>query len=253
MERETRARTIESDTASERETLLRCVDVVQEYRRGGDGSFLPWRERAGVTVRALDGVSLGVREGEFVGIEGPSGSGKSTLVHLLAGLLTPTSGRVELAGVDISDRSARERSRLRHRNVGLVFQRFQLLPSLSARANVALPLVQSGVSKRERRERAFDLLERVGLGDRATHTPGQLSGGEQQRVAIARALVTDPPVLLMDEPTGELDRETGSNILDHVIEFSDDRVVVVASHDEKVLDRTDRRVRLVDGRRDDAP
>jgi putative ABC transport system ATP-binding protein len=132
--------------------------------------------------------------------------------------------------------------------VGLVFQRFHLLPSLSARGNVALPLVEAGVKKRDRRARATELLDAVGLGDRTTHTPDELSGGEQQRVAIARALVTDPDLLLMDEPTGELDSETSARVLGTVQSIATGRAIVIASHDEQTLDATDRLVRLHDGR-----
>lgn len=203
-------------------------------------------------MTALDGVTLAVRPGEVIGIEGPSGSGKSTLLHLLAGLDTPTRGTIELAGVDISTRSERARARLRLDHVGLVFQRFHLLPALSARSNVAVPLVERGVRKRERRERAESLLERVGLADRVTHTPGELSGGEQQRVAIARALATDPGLIIADEPTGELDTETGAAILDVFDDLAaDGRGIVVASHDTPTLERTTRRVVLHDGKRVD--
>ena len=237
-----------TDEAYRRETAVKCERVVREYRRGG-GSWLPFgddrRERP--TVRALDGVSLSVDRGEFVGLSGPSGSGKSTLVHLLAGLDQPTEGTVTLAGEDVESLSTAELTRLRLDHVGIVFQRFHLLPSLSARANVALPLVEQGVPKGERRERAADLLDRVGLGDRLSHRPDELSGGEQQRVAVARALVTDPLVLFADEPTGELDTETGEQVLALFEDLADDRAVVLASHDERALDRTDRTVHLVDG------
>ncbi|MCW8172700.1 ABC transporter ATP-binding protein [Natrialba swarupiae] len=177
----------------------------------------------------------------------PSGSGKSTILHAIAGLLVPTAGSVEILGTDITRLSDHERTRLRRRHVGIVFQRFHLLPSLSARANVALPLVQAGVPRSTRRERATTLLSDVGLSGRATHLPSELSGGECQRVAIARALATDPDVIVADEPTGELDTETGSTVLELLTDVGSDRAVVVASHDDDTLAITDRVVTLRDG------
>jgi putative ABC transport system ATP-binding protein len=216
--------------------------VSREYRRG--------RDRA-TRVVALDDVSVSIAPGTFLGITGPSGSGKSTLLHLLAALDTPTSGRVLLGGTDTAAISERQRTRLRLDHVGIVFQRFHLLPSLSARSNVALPLVERGVPKRERHRRADDLLSQVGLGDRVDHRPGELSGGEQQRVAVARALVNDPDLLVADEPTGELDSRTGEVVLDLLSEMAEDRAVVVASHDPAVGERADRHLALLDGRRVD--
>lgn len=221
-----------------------CESVSREYSRGG-------RLRGGLggpAVRALDGVSLSVRAGETVGIAGPSGSGKTTLLHLLAALETPTSGTVRLAGTDTAAVSERERAQLRLEHVGIVFQRFHLLPALSARANVALPLVELGLGKADRRERAENLLDRVGLGDRVTHRPGELSGGERQRVAMARALATDPDLVVADEPTGELDTTTSERVLDLLGSLDDETAVVIASHDEQALDRADRRLNLRDGR-----
>lgn len=193
-------------------------------------------------------VSIEIREGEYLSISGPSGSGKTTLIHLLAALDLPSSGSVKFDGQDVSSLSKRARTRLRLDRIGLVFQRFHLLPSLTARSNVALPLVERGVDKSTRRRRATTLLERVGLGDRLTHRPSQLSGGEQQRVAIARALVNDPDFLLADEPTGELDSETGRRILDIFEELAGDHAVVIASHDDRVAEAAGRRLRLRDGR-----
>jgi putative ABC transport system ATP-binding protein len=218
--------------------------VTRRYSRGRGGDE--------ADVVALSDVSLSVAAAEFVGVTGPSGSGKSTLLHLLGALDTPTSGRIELAGTDVTDLSERARARLRLRHVGLVFQRFHLLPALSARANVALPLVERGVSKAERRERAARQLERVGLGDRLTHRPGELSGGEQQRVAVARALVTDPDLLLADEPTGELDTSTGRRVLETLADLAtgeSECAVIMASHDPQAIDAAERVVRLRDGRR----
>lgn len=237
-------RSVDDGAGRNDDPVVRCDDVVREYRRGST-SFFGTDDRP--TVEALSGVSLAIRRGELVGIAGPSGSGKSTLLHLLAALDTPTSGEVTLAGRPLSGLSERRRTRVRLDHVGIVFQHFHLLPALSARANVALPLVQRGVGKSARRARAEDLLDRVGLADRATHRPGQLSGGEQQRVAIARALATDPDLLIADEPTGELDTETGEIILDVLATLRDEQAVVIASHDQQALDRAGRLVRLQDG------
>ncbi|WP_226480304.1 ABC transporter ATP-binding protein [Natrinema amylolyticum] len=237
------------DRADEREsaTAVRLEGVTHEYGSTG-GRFRSGDER---TVTALRDVSIDVPTGTIVGLEGPSGSGKSTVLHAVAGLLVPTAGSVELRGTDLAALSDAERTRMRRRHIGIVFQRFHLLPSLSARANVALPLVQSGVPRAARRDRATELLEAVGLGDRATHLPGELSGGERQRVAIARALSTDPDVIVADEPTGELDTATGRDVLEVLTDVGRDRAVVVASHDEATLDVADRVVTLCDGRVDD--
>ena len=224
--------------------VVSCHNVTRRYSRGADSLF---SSQSQPTVKALDSISSEIYPGEFVGIAGPSGSGKSTLLHLLAGLDTPTQGQVTLAGTDTTDLSEQRRARLRLETVGIVFQHFYLLPSISACSNVALPLVEHGVGKRTRRERATELLERVDLADRVGHKPGELSGGEQQRVAIARALVTDPDVVIADEPTGELDTKTGEQIIKVLSESADDRAVIVASHDERVLERTDRIIRLRDG------
>lgn len=223
--------------------LVNCQHASRTYRRK-ESRF----SRGGETVTALDDVTLQVEASETVGIAGPSGSGKSTLLHLLAALDTPTSGTVKINGVDVSELSDRKRTKLRLEDIGLVFQRFYLLQSLSARGNVALPLVEQGVGRRERRARAEEVLEQVGLGDRIRHRPGSLSGGEQQRVAVARALVTDPALVVADEPTGELDTETGAQVLD-VLTAQDDRAVVIASHDDRALRRTDRQIELLDGQR----
>lgn len=232
--------------SSSQPPVVRCSAVTRRYTRGSESWFS--RNRDHPTVIALDDVSVSISAGEFVGIAGPSGSGKSTLLHLLAGLDTPSSGSVHLAGTATASLSERKRARLRLENVGIVFQHFHLLPSLSARGNVALPLIEQGVGKRTRRKRATNLLQRVGLGDRVGHKPGELSGGEQQRVAIARALVTNPELLIADEPTGELDTATGDRILDVLSTTAEDRAVVVASHDEDVLEQTDRVIRLRDGK-----
>ena len=224
-------------------TAVRFDDVTHEYGSSGRR----FRTNGDRSVTALCDVSFAVRTGEVVGLTGPSGSGKSTALHAVAGLLVPTAGTVELLGTDLTTLSNRARLRTRRRHVGIVFQRFHLLPSLSARANVALPLVQAGYSKRRRRERATTLLERVGLGDRVSHLPGELSGGEQQRVAIARALATDPDVIVADEPTGELDTATGAAVLELLSDLADDRTVLIATHDVSVLSVVDRTISLRDG------
>lgn len=224
--------------------IIACESVSHVY--GGNGGRF---RRSTPTVQALTDVSIGVDAGEFVCITGASGSGKSTLLHLLAGLDTPTEGTVILQDTDLGACSGRERVRVRRDGIGIVFQRFHLLPALTARANVALPLVEQGVTKGERRARAETLLERVGLEDRVSHRPGELSGGEQQRVAIARALVTEPALVVADEPTGELDSTTGGAVLELLQELpSGERAVIVASHDERVATLADRCIELRDGR-----
>ena len=231
------------------ELVVTCSDVSRTFSRGGTGGWLSDDSRPAETVTAVANVSLAVSRGELVGLAGPSGSGKSTLLHLLAGLDVPSSGRVTLAGHAVSSLTARERTALRLKHVGVVFQHFHLLASLSARANVATPLIERGDSKQQRRARATTLLEQVGLGNRTTHTPSELSGGEQQRVAVARALATAPDLVIADEPTGELDTATGERVLDVFADVATDRAVIIASHDPQVLDRVDRVIRLRDGHR----
>ena len=243
------SRSSTKDPADDRESTaaVRLDGVSHEYGSSG-GRFRSSEERA---VTALRDVSFDVPTGTIVGLEGPSGSGKSTILHAVTGLLVPTAGSVTLRGTDLAALSDAERTRMRRRHIGIVFQRFHLLPSLSARANVALPLVQAGVPRSDRRARAESLLEAVGLGDRTTHLPGELSGGERQRVAIARALSTDPDVIVADEPTGELDTATGSDVLELLTDIGRDRAVLVASHDAATLSVADRVITLRDGRVDD--
>ncbi len=203
----------------------------------------------GELVRALDGVSFDVREGEWVAIVGQSGSGKSTLMNLLGCLDTPTAGRYVLAGTDVGTLADDALADLRNREIGFVFQTFQLLARATALANVELPLVYRGLPRRERRERAEAALRSVGLANRMHHRPNELSGGQQQRVAIARALVGEPSILLADEPTGNLDSQTGEEI---VRLFADlharGHTLILVTHEPRLAARCPRAIRLMDGR-----
>ena len=203
----------------------------------------------GETVHALRGVSLAVQPGEYVAIAGPSGSGKSTLLQLVGGIDTPSGGTVELLGTRLESLGDRELTRLRLTRLGFVFQRFHLLPVLSARENIELPMAEAGVAAPGRRARARELLEYVGLRHREGHRATQLSGGEMQRVAIARALANRPAILLADEPTGELDAATGREILDLFRRLNQDgTTLVVVTHDERLAAEAGRVVHMLDGR-----
>jgi putative ABC transport system ATP-binding protein len=227
----------------EREPVVEARDVTKEYRLPGD------RRVEGALVRALRGVSFSVAEAEFVSIVGPSGSGKSTLLHLLGALDRPTSGSLRFSGRDVAELDDAALARVRNTEIGFVFQQFQLLSRTSALANVMLPLVYRGIGKAERRERAADALTSVGLAHRLTHRPAQLSGGEQQRVAVARALVTEPRMLLADEPTGNLDTATGIQIMSLLRDLNAERGValVVITHDPDVSSQAPRQIRIRDG------
>ena len=201
-----------------------------------------------LTVDALAGITMDVFAGEYVAIMGPSGSGKSTLMHILGCLDVPTSGTYELAGTDVSQMTESQLAQVRNRQIGFVFQGFNLLPSLPAWRNVELPLCYAGVSRDERRARAIAALERVGLGDRVNHRPGELSGGQQQRVAVARALVTDPTLILADEPTGNLDSRSTADVLALLAELSDaGRTIMLITHEADVAAKSQRTVRVRDG------
>jgi putative ABC transport system ATP-binding protein len=200
-------------------------------------------------VHALQDVTLDVRPGEFVAIVGPSGSGKSTMMNILGCLDRPTAGRYLLAGTPVADLDDDALARLRSRSIGFVFQSYNLLPRTSALDNVSTPLLYQDVSRRERVARATAALERLGLGDRLDHEPSELSGGQQQRVAIARALVTDPAMLLADEPTGNLDTAAGRDVLELLLELNAaGRTVVLITHDPEVAKAASRQVHLLDGR-----
>ncbi|MDX2122941.1 MAG: ABC transporter ATP-binding protein [Gemmatimonadota bacterium] len=202
----------------------------------------------GEVVHALRGVSLTVRPGDYAAIVGPSGCGKSTLLQLLGGIDTPSRGSVALGGVPLHALSDRALTRLRLTRLGFVFQRFHLLPVLTARENVELPMAEAGASREERRARALELLDYVGLAARADHRATQLSGGEMQRVAIARALANRPAVILADEPTGELDAATGRGILDLFRRLSQDGVtLLVVTHDERLAAEAGRVIHMLDG------
>jgi len=232
----------DSELATHGGQIVYGEGVVKEYETGGE------------TVRALKGIDFGIEPAEFVAVVGPSGSGKSTLLNLLGLLDVPTAGTVRVEGDVVSTLSDRERTRRRKQTIGFVFQSFYLIPTLTALENVELPRMLDRTPQ-ETRNRATELLERVGLGDRLNHYPDELSGGQKQRVAIARALINDPALLLADEPTGNLDRDTGDRILDLFDDLrrDEDVAVVTVTHDDYVAEAANRVVNLIDGRVHDEP
>ncbi|PEN13393.1 ABC transporter ATP-binding protein [Longibacter salinarum] len=220
-------------------SLVTFDDVAKTYEMGSE------------TVTALTDISITIPQGQFVAVVGPSGSGKSTFLHLLSAMDRPSRGRITVGDWDLGSLDRQQQARFRRSMIGIIFQQFHLVPTMTARENVALPLILAGVAPSDRQGRAANALDIVGLGDRMDHRPAELSGGEQQRVAVARALVTDPPLLLADEPTGNLDSETGEQIIDlleHVHHEQGRTVVVVTHHFDEVQHVTERVLKLRDGR-----
>jgi putative ABC transport system ATP-binding protein len=232
---------------SDGESLLIAQDLRREYHMGDE------------LVRAVRGVSLRVNRGDYVAIVGPSGCGKSTLLNLIGGIDHPTVGSVTIDGMRIDQMSDAEATRFRLRHVGFVFQRFYLMPALTAIENVELPMAEARLPRNHRLRRARELLAYVGLGERCDHRPAQLSGGEQQRVAIARALANKPQLLVADEPTGELDAKTGTEMIELIAQVNrDGTTIIVVTHDEDLARATRRVVHMRDGvivddRRQDVP
>jgi putative ABC transport system ATP-binding protein len=219
------------------EPLIHLRDLVKDYRRGSE------------SVRVLDGLSLDINAGEFVALMGPSGSGKSTLLNLLGGLDRPTAGTLTIGGLEIGRLDDASLARWRADHIGFVFQMYNLLPVLTAERNVELPLLLTDLPAGERRRRAQAALALVGLSHRSQHRPRELSGGQEQRVGIARAIVTDPTILLCDEPTGDLDRKSGDEILDLLSELNRDhgKTILMVTHDPRAADRAGRQLHLDKG------
>jgi ABC-type lipoprotein export system ATPase subunit len=221
---------------SEAKSVVQLKAAAKHYPRGSE------------VVKALDGVDLSIDGAGMVAIVGPSGSGKSTLLHLIGAMDRPTRGEVIVAGQALNELPEKELTRFRRQTVGFVFQTFNLIPNLTALENVTLPMEFNKIEKAERDSRARRLLDQVGLGHRLTHRPGELSGGEQQRVAIARALANDPPLILADEPTGNLDTESGQKIYELLKEVARQRTVLVVTHAEPLARMADRVLHIKDGR-----
>ncbi len=217
--------------------LLDLKEITKEYKLGE------------TVVRALRGLDLSIEEGEIVAIMGPSGSGKSTLMHIIGALDTPSNGAAFLDGQDLEQLKEKQLVALRGKKIGFVFQTFNLIQTLTAQQNVELPMVFQGIRRAERAERAKELLGKVGLADRVRHKPSELSGGERQRVAIARALANDPEIILADEPTGNLDTESGASILEMLkgLRVDDGKTVIIVTHDPEATAIADRVIQLRDG------
>ncbi|HYR29584.1 MAG TPA: ABC transporter ATP-binding protein [Thermoanaerobaculia bacterium] len=225
---------VSAETAGK--ALIQLQNVTKTYDSGENA------------VQALKGIDLAIGRGEFISIIGPSGSGKSTLMHILGCLDSPSTGRYWLDGEDVAEMSGGQLARIRNKKLGFVFQTFNLLPRATVLKNVELPLLYAGIDSDDRRARALEALDRVGLANRAKHRPNELSGGQRQRVAIARALVNKPSMILADEPTGNLDQKTGSDILRLFEEVSSaNQTVILVTHDPAIAGRTQRRVKIVDG------
>ena len=220
------------------EPIVRATNVHKSFRRGSE------------QIDVLQGVNLEIPRGEFLALMGPSGSGKTTLLNLIGGLDAPTGGRIEVGGVDISRMGGAALARWRSQNIGFVFQLYNLLPVLTAERNVELPLLLTKLSKAQRRKHVEIALRVVGLSDRARHYPRQLSGGQEQRVGIARAIVTDPTLLLCDEPPGDLDRKSGDEILDllQALNKQHGKTIVMVTHDPRAAERANRTLHLEKGR-----
>lgn len=218
------------------ENIISLKNIVKNYQVGTQ------------TVRALRGVNLEIKRGEYVAIMGPSGSGKSTLMNILGALDTPSDGEYFLNGTNVSHLSDEKLAEIRNREIGFVFQTFNLLPRYSALENVTLPLIYAGVSKQERRKVANEVLDKVGLSDRVTHKPNELSGGQRQRVAVARALVNKPSIILADEPTGNLDSKTSVEIMRLIAEIHElGNTIIVVTHEEDIAKSAQRIIRFIDG------
>ncbi|MBQ8781629.1 MAG: ABC transporter ATP-binding protein [Oscillospiraceae bacterium] len=216
--------------------MLFMKNIVKQYQMGDEVSVV------------LKGIDLTVSEGEFLAVLGPSGSGKSTLMNIIGCLDVPTSGEYFLSGRKIGDQNEKTLARIRSKEIGFIFQSFHLLQRQTALENVELPMIYAGISEKERRARAVEMLERVGLGDKMKHFPNQMSGGQQQRVAIARAISTNPTILLADEPTGALDQKTGKAVMELFHELNDEgRTIIMITHDINIAKHAKRIVRILDG------